>query len=587
MGLENLTYLAKGCFLAGTLISTPTGERKIETLKKGDNVISYNEESGIKETSTIGEIDVLQRDKFYTIYTKDGTICATAEHPFYTDKGIVEVKYLTEDHLLYDQDHNEISIELITLDYESDPFSVYNLLDVTPNNNYFANGLLVHNKGCFLPDTEILVSVNMDSYPETVKIQDLKAGDSVVSYNEKTHKRQLSKVEEIDRLIADEYYIINDGIRTTADHPFYTTDGVRTVKELKVGDSLLRVGNLEEKILKIELVEEPTVIYNLLNVVPNHNYYADYYLVHNKGGGGGCFLAGTQITMENGNRSIEDVKSGDRLWTFNEKTRFTQLGTVERLEELQMPGYYIINDEIKTTEGHPFYTTNGIKKVVELREGDVLYKNYDQKTTIKSIVYVEESVTVYNLVNVEPNHNYLANGYLVHNKGSAGGHSSSSGGGKSSSGSSSKSSSGSSSSKPAAPKAGTSTAKPGAKVKGADGKEVQSSTKTPAKSDYKSSTGVVGDNGYTPRYNNGYTPPAGSVVYNRERDFMDYLPWIYLFSQDSPRNDSQVIMQPDGKEVQATPAQDGIDGVAIFSWIVIIALVLGAIGGIVWLVNRD
>lgn len=173
-----------------------------------------------------------------------------------------------------------------------------------------------------------------------------------------------------------------------------------------------------------------------------------------------------------------------------------------------------------------------------------------------------------------------------------GGFSRSSGSFKSSSSSkSSKSSSNKSSSKPATPskpKTGTSTSKPGSTIKTADGKTVKSSTKTPTNKQYTNSKGIVGDNGYTPRYVNGYSAPAGSVVYQENNSALDYLPWIYIFSMggDSPRNDKEVIVQPDGKEVQAKPVQEGLDGMLIFNWIILILLAGAVIAGVVWVVNK-
>lgn len=135
---------------------------------------------------------------------------------------------------------------------------------------------------------------------------------------------------------------------------------------------------------------------------------------------------------------------------------------------------------------------------------------------------------------------------------------------------------------PSQSKPGKSTATPGSKVKTADGQEVQSSTKKPTNTKYTSSKGIVGDNGYTPRFNNGYSAPPGSVVYYPQHSFIDYLPWIYLFSQDSPSHDQATIVQPDGKEVQAQPVQEGIDGMAIFNWFLLIVIALGIIGGVMY-----
>lgn len=160
------------------------------------------------------------------------------------------------------------------------------------------------------------------------------------------------------------------------------------------------------------------------------------------------------------------------------------------------------------------------------------------------------------------------------------------GGGRSSGSKSSSSGSSSKSSTPSTPKPGKSTAKPGTTIKTADGKEVQSSAKKPANTKYQNSKGIVGDNGYQPRFTNGYVAPPGSVVYYPQHSALDYLPWIYLFSQSSPQNDQAIIVQPDGQEVQAAPEAGGVDGMAIFNWIVLIFIFLAIIAGIVWGVNK-
>lgn len=172
------------------------------------------------------------------------------------------------------------------------------------------------------------------------------------------------------------------------------------------------------------------------------------------------------------------------------------------------------------------------------------------------------------------------------------------GGGGSRSSSSSRSSTSKSStpksstpSKPTAPKStsrstSSSKTKPGSTVKTSDGKEVKTSTKAPSNSKYKSQAGITGVEGYNPRFGNGYSAPAGSVVYYPQHSFIDYLPWIYLFSQNSPSNDSATVVQPDGKEVVAKPQAEGTDGLAVFNWIILILLGLGLVALVIYLVNK-
>lgn len=108
-------------------------------------------------------------------------------------------------------------------------------------------------------------------------------------------------------------------------------------------------------------------------------------------------------------------------------------------------------------------------------------------------------------------------------------------------------------------------------------------TVTGIKGKYGNTGHRVGD-GYQPRFN-GYTAPPGSVVYYPQHSALDYLPWILLFSQNSPSHDQAMVVQPDGKQVVAEPPK-GIDGMVIFNWVIVILFLVAILGGIVWLVNK-
>lgn len=95
-------------------------------------------------------------------------------------------------------------------------------------------------------------------------------------------------------------------------------------------------------------------------------------------------------------------------------------------------------------------------------------------------------------------------------------------------------------------------------------------------------TGKVVDENFSPKFRGGYVAPAGSTVYYPDRGFMDYLPWIFLFTQDSHRE--VVVQQPDGKE--ETVREEGVDSMYIINWIVSILLVFGLIALVMWLINR-
>ncbi len=445
---------------------------------------------------------------------------------------------------------------------------------------YLGQNLQYVARGCFLAGT--LIGTPDGDKP----IEELVAGDSVISFNEETGLEEISVIGYIDVLERDSYYTINGIVNVTAEHPFYTTTGIKEVQKINHKTVLKGRYNTDVKVGSIAKTDDTVTVYNLLDVTPNNNYFASNLLVHNKGGG--CFLGDTKITTPEGRKAINRLNVGEIVISNNEITGKDGYSTIEYIDVLKVWGYYRINGKLKVTGTHPIYTSDNGKVVIKpvslLQAGDLLITDAGTEI-ISKIEFFEKEVTVYNLLNVEPNHNYYAENILVHNKGGGGARSS---GGYRSSSSGSKSSSSTSTTSNKSTSRTTSSAKttPGSKVT-VGGKQVQTSSKKPTNPNVNQA-GITGVDNYSPRFTNGYSAPAGSVVYYPQHSFIDYLPWVYLFGMggDTPTDDKTIIMQPDGKEVQAQPVQEGIDGLAVFNWILLIAIVIAIISGIIWGVNK-
>lgn len=152
-----------------------------------------------------------------------------------------------------------------------------------------------------------------------------------------------------------------------------------------------------------------------------------------------CFIAGTKVTMSDfAERNIEDVKIGDFIQTFNTETNTIEVKEV-LLVEASRSEYFV---EIKFEDGtvttntlsHPYYILNkgwssydsveAFKKysitVGDLKEGDYAYKLMSNGTTqnikIVKIKLIKKAQKTYNLSNVKDNHDFFANGFLVHNR---------------------------------------------------------------------------------------------------------------------------------------------------------------------------
>ena len=188
----------------------------------------------------------------------------------------------------------------------------YNLL-VSPGGTFVTEGLVVHNKGCFLPDSRILRPDGTES-----PISALRPGDELLAFKPGGRMVQ-ARVREVLRLEVDEYFLLKTDrttLRVTAEHPFYVGQGTfKTVEALKEGDTVFAWDGqwlAEQRIVSLQKVHERVEVFNLQTDHPN-TFFAGQLAVHNKGGGGGCFPAGTKIATPHGPVPIETLASGDEV----------------------------------------------------------------------------------------------------------------------------------------------------------------------------------------------------------------------------------------------------------------------------------
>lgn len=111
---------------------------------------------------------------------------------------------------------------------------------------------------CFRADTKVLMADG--SYK---RIADIEVGDMVMSYDRATQQQVASRVEQTFRYRAEGYLKIND-LEVTESHPFAVgPDQAVKAGQLKVGDRLT-LGDRTTEITRVERVNQPTVVYNLM-----------------------------------------------------------------------------------------------------------------------------------------------------------------------------------------------------------------------------------------------------------------------------------------------------------------------------------
>jgi hypothetical protein len=170
---------------------------------------------------------------------------------------------------------------------------------------------------CFSGDTRISVTGGYKL------IRDLAVGDSVVSYDVDKKKESVSTVQKLIIRQADSYFILNNLIKVTAEHPFYTKRGWVKVVELKIGDELFDGQNWRPLAAKQE-IHEKIEVFNLSVTAP-HTYFAENILVHNKGvanfggnlilnpGSGGDGYGYVDLASVSGNVGIGQASPANKL----------------------------------------------------------------------------------------------------------------------------------------------------------------------------------------------------------------------------------------------------------------------------------
>ena len=149
---NNPNYLAvkngTKCFIAGTIIATEKGKKRIEELKYGEKVYSYDEFYKEKALRRIRDVHEHITDTFVRIKTKTEEILTTLEHPFYVKGRYILAGFLSAGMSLTGFAEEQIEIQETEIIRYEIPKKVYNF-SIEGTENYYVGeqGVLVHNAG--------------------------------------------------------------------------------------------------------------------------------------------------------------------------------------------------------------------------------------------------------------------------------------------------------------------------------------------------------------------------------------------------------------------------------------------------------
>jgi predicted lipid-binding transport protein (Tim44 family) len=406
-----------GCLEQGTLILTPAGNVPVEQLRPGDAVLTVN--AGKLRRATVQARIEVQPEEYLSLTVAGRTLKVTPEHPFAVGDGEFRLAshLRAGDTLRWWDGHRLQSAALGSIERVKAAHPAFDLL-VAPFGMFLADGVLVHNKGCFLPDTPVLRADG-----STAMIRDVRPGDSLLAFTaegEIVH----AVVREVLAHEVDEYLVVGTGnvvVRVTAEHPFYVGNGTfKTLDALRVGDRIFTYNGHElsaQKIVSLEKVQARTRVYNLRTDSP-HTFFANGIAVHNKGG---CFPAGTPVQTPAGDVAVEKLEPGDTVVAVDERGRVVRT-RVEATHNARSPLLSLDTDagELRTTAEHPLLLRNGdFRDAGACLPGDeimVLRRRALHPTTIRKRTEFTEPVPVFNLQVSSP-HTFIAAGFVVHNKG--------------------------------------------------------------------------------------------------------------------------------------------------------------------------
>ena len=277
--------------------------------------------------------------------------------------------------------------------------------------------------GCFLPDTPILRADGT-----TAPIAGIQPGERVLAFDGNGVMTTATVQTVITRDVAEIVELTAGGVlvRVTPEHPFYVGGGqFRTVAALHPGDRVFLCDwqrMRAETITRIDRRQQTARVYNLRTDQP-HTYFAGGFAVHNKGGG--CFPAGTRIATPSGDAAIETLRPGDTIIGVEADGSLVH-GCVQRtVRLLGKPS------EIRTSAGvlcataeHPVRLADGtFLSLGELTPGKQVCRA--DAATVHPVAVLGPGAPrpvqeVFNL-EVEAPHTFIAEGFVVHNKGGGGG----------------------------------------------------------------------------------------------------------------------------------------------------------------------
>ena len=250
----------KACFIAGTVVLTAEGLKKIEDIRAGDRVYAKDVEGGKQEMKEVLQTFEREVDVLVHLWIGGEEIVTTQTHPFYVEgKGWTEARELTEEDRVLDSKNEKLRVEELRIEELREPVKVYNF-EVEEYHTYYVGAaeVLVHNDNCGqgTGGTDDVVKEVPKTKPNQVH--------HYVSDKNKTYTSQFDDIAKKYNLDLDNMWnkelLPHQGRHPNAYHEFVLT-------EMKNADKLAQGNNdifldLYESEIKSIIRENPDMLYS-------------------------------------------------------------------------------------------------------------------------------------------------------------------------------------------------------------------------------------------------------------------------------------------------------------------------------------
>jgi len=195
---------------------------------------------------------------------------------------------------------------------------------------------------CFLEGTQVQMADGLKK-----KIENMRIGDNVLSFDEKTKTLQEDRVKKIYhvppfQMNSDFYLLINNDLKVTPNHLLYVNNKWIQAKDMKIGDQLL-IG----EVISIEKIYEKVPIYNF-----ETEKYHSYLVV----------FGDNAIIAHNAENYV--LGGHDETVSLIRKTGvtdydYTSLLSMDKIYELSETPYQEMKDLLQLPDQYDFFITIG------------------------------------------------------------------------------------------------------------------------------------------------------------------------------------------------------------------------------------